>query len=346
MIFALRDAAIAAGHREPRRREAFFRKIRSEIGQACEDGRLTCRRVLSHVLDPVPANYVSQLPASVSHMLRPFVAPANAVVPGGDAPVTAEVRNLFDRMASRRVALISAGQEWVHVTGWAVHVGDPVVRVVARDRETNTVVASTNELVSRPDVRNALGEETPIQSGFRLSIPMRSRTQRPSLHVVTQAAREFSVPYERRLEMDRALVKNPSEEPRSLRYAVDSVQETLVPRSLTDKVKTAIGRSHGPIVLLLTAASVLALLLLALGPGEAGTLLPIAAFVLAIVVMRVLLFAVIDASAWPASQARYLWPAVAVYPAALIILLDGAVRAVRGAWMRGEERWNAWPRRG
>ncbi|HEY7531126.1 MAG TPA: hypothetical protein VIC56_10660, partial [Gemmatimonadota bacterium] len=283
MIFALREAAIVAGHREPRRREAFFRKIRSEIGQACEDGRLTCRRVLSHVLDPVPANYVKHLPASLTRVLRWFAAPASAIRPaGGDAPVTPEVRELFDRMASRRTALVAAGQEWVHVSGWAAHAGDPIAQVVARDPGTGAVVAATSEFLPRPGVRDRLGGDTPLRSGFRISAPIRSRTQRPTLHFLTRAGREFSVPYERRLEMDGPFVKGGGA-PESLRYAVDSVEEVLTWRTSTDKAKTALARLHGPFVLLLTAAAVVALLLLALGPGEAGTLLPIAGFVVAIV---------------------------------------------------------------
>ncbi|HET9480897.1 MAG TPA: hypothetical protein VFP98_04005 [Candidatus Polarisedimenticolia bacterium] len=347
MIFALRDAAIHAGHRAPSDREALFRRIRKEIHEACGDGRLRCRRVLSQVLDPDPGNYAGHMPASVLRVSRWFAAPSSVFAGAeGEQPVSPSIRELFDRMANRRAALVGNVRVWFHVRGWAFHAGDPLTSVVARDRATGSVVQATAAFHPRPDVRKALGEDVPLQSGFRIAIPVRSRRQPPSLHLVTRSGREFGVPYERRLEMSRPLRERDADAPPGLRYAIGAVEQTVVTRTWTDEAKTAVARVHGPVVFILTTLALAALVVLALGvarpgarhplpaPTAPGTaiadpLLLIAVFVIAIVALRVALYAVLDASAWPSAQPRYLWPAVALYPAAPIVLIDRGVREWR-----------------
>jgi hypothetical protein len=111
---------------------------------------------------------------------------------------------------------------------------------------------------------------------------------------------------------------------------------------------------HGPLVVILTALALTALVALALGARRAGPEHPaparpmtaamiaaplplIAGFVIAIVALRVVLYAVLDASAWPSAQPRYLWPAVALYPAAPIVLIDRGVREWRFRWIQRRE---------
>jgi hypothetical protein len=146
--------------------------------------------------------------------------------------------------------------------------------------------------------------------------------------------------------MSRPLRERDAGAPPGLRYAIGTVEQTVVPRTWTDEAKTAVARVHGPTVVVLTVLALVALVVLAVrvgrpgarhslpAPGVSGMTIDdplplIAAFVIAIVTLRVVLYAVLDASAWPAAQPRYLWPAVALYPAAPIILIDQGVREWR-----------------
>lgn len=73
-IWALRDAAAAVGaHASAPEAAAFYRGLAEEVGQACADGRLQCRRPLVAMMPPVTAGQWRTLPERLGSAARLLV---------------------------------------------------------------------------------------------------------------------------------------------------------------------------------------------------------------------------------------------------------------------------------
>jgi hypothetical protein len=118
-IWALRDAAAAAGHyKSARDSEDFYRRIAGEINAAAAEGRLPTRWVPPSFVDPCFDNYSGRLLPSWRSVWY-WTWWSGCGQTGSDEPeVSAETKALFDRVACRRALTQEQPTQQARVREW------------------------------------------------------------------------------------------------------------------------------------------------------------------------------------------------------------------------------------
>jgi hypothetical protein len=125
-----------------------------------------------------------------------------------------------------------------------------------------------------------------------------------------------------------------------LEYAIERRQGLDPGARPQRRFQAGVARVYGLGVLALLAAAAATLPARRLRTSNAGTRLLDAAFLLlvGIVAARLALLAVIDASSWPATGWRFVYPAALLVPCAALLLIHGNLRGLtagrRPAWRR------------
>ena len=332
--WAFRNAADRAGmYSSPRRARGFYKAIAKEINQACAEGRLPCRLVLSSFVDPAAAVGLPYVPQSFRKITTLFVRAYGKMWLREDSNLRQDHRDLYLEMTGLHRPSPVSGR--IQLTGWAFQFNDPVISVAWRN-SGGEIVASTDHLLPRPDVVEhffpRLG--VPLETHFILppaELPPATEMITHTLGFLTRSGTRFVAPLSSVLTGFPPRVDGaPDGAP--LTISIDSQQ--IIP-STTDwsvEVEKFIGGHHRSFVFDLSVAALVAGVVIMLRARKALFAKPLFAVVglLAVVIAsRVALFTFIDATAWPGVQERYLFPVTPLYSAMLILLVYLAFTAVR-----------------
>jgi len=330
--WALHGAGTLAVHpKSAGEADAYFQRVANEINAACDDGRLPSRWAFSSFLDPHVQNYLPYLPSSFLRLARLFTSLGEAPKER-DNPL--EIRNemlaLFDAIANRRGALTHYGI--VNISGWAVHVKDPLQKIVVRN-QNNQIVTSTDQFSPRPDVAASLTAKgvIPLNTGYHLSIPlMPSERLSGDVIFITQGGTEFVIPDKTiALRGPAELFSVNSQEP--LTYNIEAAETFKPSHKLENSIQSFIWSVYRPIVIILTyvgLGSVLMMLIFYQLLDLKKAIYAILALLTSVIAARVVLFTLFDAAIAPCQQ-RYLFPLMSLYTCILLILISQAINVVK-----------------
>lgn len=103
MMWALRNVTSNAGYyREPVSTNAFFRKAAREINQACDEGRIPSRFVVSSFLDPGAVDRIRYLPRGILEITKMFLYRHQKGMARADTNMVPWMDSLYQEMVFRR----------------------------------------------------------------------------------------------------------------------------------------------------------------------------------------------------------------------------------------------------
>jgi hypothetical protein len=320
----MREAAAEAGHLgSPAESDHFFARVAAELDAACESGELSCVRSPTSFLHPVAATYLPSLGDSLRRVVRTALSSGNLQVWDSAADSPSEpprARRLFDAVANRRELYTGNGR--VKIRGRATASADPVVRTALKtayerhDSETNEVVVST-------------GTEGGRGVAFTFEIDKRSRdfsSSSPMLRVERASGKWQDIPLLRAVRSPLSFD--------GVEVQIAAFEETRRDDRRRRIARTALWLSHPPLYLALTGAGLLAALTLS-WPHRRDRFCDPAIGAIAIllgwVIARVALLVLVDASSFPARSSRYVYPVVAPYGCAMLLLVEQGLRNLRAS---------------
>jgi hypothetical protein len=102
-MWALRNVTANAGYyKDPVSTNAFYRKVAREINQACDDGRIPSRLVVSSFLDPGAVSRIRYLPRSIGRIAKLFLFRHQKVMVRADTNLTPWMSELYEEMVFRK----------------------------------------------------------------------------------------------------------------------------------------------------------------------------------------------------------------------------------------------------
>ena len=285
--WALRDVAARSGwHTSAALAEHKYAAVATELQQAFADGRLKKRFVLSSFVDPALRKWAPDLPASLRRILLLVIRPAVENLETPEENASPAQFSKYMAVTSRRAPALAAT-----VGGW---VTAPVGSLVGLDGEGGQVIWQ-NVGPARADLPGAYGFLISAQ-GFKAPA---------TLHLRMPEGRVVSVALSA-LQPGRVTELAQVGSSSHLRVGVDRL-EVDEPRRRGGRFIQRIGVLYVGLHYLLCAAFVIfcALWLIRRTRSAESMLLMLLA---AAMVARVGLFAILDASSWSGSQARYMLP--------------------------------------
>jgi hypothetical protein len=101
-MWALRNMTANAGYyKDPVSTNAFYRKIAREINQACDEGRIPSRLVVSGFLDPGAVSRIRYLPRSIGRIAKLFLFRHQKVMVRADTNLEPWMSTLYQEMVFR-----------------------------------------------------------------------------------------------------------------------------------------------------------------------------------------------------------------------------------------------------
>jgi hypothetical protein len=101
-MWALRSMTAKADYyKEPVSTNSFYRKFAREINQACDEGRIPCRRVISGFLDPGAVARIHYLPGSIPRIAKLFLFRHQKVMVRADTNLVPWMDELYQEMTFR-----------------------------------------------------------------------------------------------------------------------------------------------------------------------------------------------------------------------------------------------------
>jgi hypothetical protein len=102
-MWALRNVTANAGYyRDPVSTNAFYRKFTREINQACDEGRIPSRFVVSSFLDPGAASRIRYLPRGIGEIAKLFLFRHQKVMVRADTNLVPWMSELYEEMVFRQ----------------------------------------------------------------------------------------------------------------------------------------------------------------------------------------------------------------------------------------------------
>lgn len=285
--WALRDVAARSGwHASAALAELKYAAVATELQQAFADGRLKKRFVFSSFIDPDTRKWVPDLPASLGRILLLIIRPRaeNLEIPAENASLTQFSE--YVAVTGRRAPALAAT-----VGGW---VTAPLGSRVGLNGENGQIFWQGLGPV-RPDVPDAYGFLVSAQ-GFKAP---------DTLQVHTPEGRVLSVALSA-LQQGRVTELAQAGLSSGLRVGVERL-EIAEPRKRADRFLGRLGRFYVGLHYLICSAIVMfgaIWLVRRTRTAESMLFMLLAAAISA----RVGLFAILDASSWSGSQARYMLP--------------------------------------
>jgi hypothetical protein len=322
--WGLNQATYYAGYNKSARQAAqFYRRMAKEINAACADGRLTCRFVISPLVDPDTHNYLPYLPHSLARITEQFTSTTAPPKPQDMYNLPLDVRALFDSVAHRRADLRSVGG--MRIQGWAFDLSDSLQTVAVRAPDGQ--VLALGQFSPRPDVMahyQVTNLTVPLNTGFDLELSGDTpKALNADIVFTTHSGKEFIV---HRPNQTADTVTN-----ESLVYNIDEDQSFTQKYKREAAVQSFIWSYHGRIIRLLTYAGLVALLLLLLRYRQVDWQEPvfvIMALLAMVIAIRVAVFTFIDASSYIANDLRYIFPVIYLYTCLLLLLIARALGVI------------------
>lgn len=316
--WAFYDAVVAAGYgSDPAEADRFLAQIGTEVNAAISDGRLPGRWTPLAMMDPAWARWLPRLPESLHRVGGTFGRPAVGVRPPYDRAVEEAYGQDFDKIANRRAHLTALRYGKAEIHGWT-SASDGFVQAVKILSPDGSLLGQASLDIPRPDI------DSNRSVGFRVPmvVPSEGSWQQAEVNIVlgdgSVARRSLaSIPMAQRVDipLEKALVH----------FTVTQVEKPKFRKNLW-KAQTYVEAWYLTLQSWLLWPGVLAAF--AVVPIVVVQRRPIDLALVVIVVAvatRVLFFAILDASAWPGDQPRYLY---AVYPLFILAVMLVFMRAL------------------
>lgn len=310
--WAFYDAVVALGYRtDPGEADRFLAKMGEEIQSALSDGRLPSRWVPKTMLDPSWMTWLPRFPESLCRVGRTFLNPAVPISPLYDFSVEEVHGKKFDRAANRRSYLTSPHYVKGEIAGWAYATSGLVQKIQIFSSPDPPLGSSPLDL-SRPDI------DTSRSVGFRVPLLVSSEAvwQKAEVGIVLEDGRVV-----RRLlsTIPIAQVVPITVDETIIYLAIDHIQPPKFKRNLLREAQKYLELWYLTLLSWLLWPGILAALVVVPSAVVKRQPIDLAILILAVAVTtRLLFFTVLDASAWPGDQPRYLYPA---YPLSAIFIL-------------------------
>lgn len=167
-FLALHDSAVAAGEGgSPKREDDFFKKCSNEIITAQKNSLIGHRIVPVSMVDANLDLWMKELPSSFKKIIATFYQPTIGTLPLFDDGSGAVVSSLYDKLANRRSYSTSAGN--ITIGGW-VSARENDIKININENET--LLATASPTAFRPDINKNKN------TGFYLKIPYISESRR------------------------------------------------------------------------------------------------------------------------------------------------------------------------
>lgn len=331
--WSLRDAVSLAGHySSAQEAETYYKRVSNEINTAIDDERLPSRTVLFSFLDPESSNYLPYLGESFLKMWRLFTSVTEPAREKEDPNLSEEVRKAFDIVGNRRAALTSG--RGVTLRGWAFHDGEGISQILLRTAE-GKILASTDQFSSRPDVATSYKAKgignVPENTGFTLTATQGQQLSDAYLVIVSNRNNEYTIPY-KQIDVGKPLWLASSGSDKKITYAIDFVSRPKGSGQLRKAIQSFLWAIYGKLVAYLTYICILGVFILLFCYKKISIrndIYVILLLLLFVVLSRVTLFSLIDASSWPGNQPRYLFPVMPVYSCFLLLFIYYAISVVK-----------------
>jgi hypothetical protein len=331
--WVLIGAAAKAGHfRSAPEAEDFFGHVADEVTAALDDGRLPRRRVLISFIDPDLSLWLKNVPASFIRLTRrlfPTDAPVRTMPPTDIRP---EISDAFDAAANRRAGL--ADPPRFSVSGWVLAAAHRPTSIQVVDG-AGAPIWTRFRPQPRPDVPPLQynGKPGPPALGFTVGWPASYRPDLVQLRVLMDDGR---------LALSGPIASLPLAKPVShlgaepaFVIALDRLDQPPRGALLLQAAASRVTSWYVPVLAAFALFSAIRLGFAVKGKSHSlGPAVVVLLFVLAIISSRLLLLAILDASAWNALQARYLFP-VAVLAAVVPALVLACGRRSRPTLQSG-----------
>ncbi len=312
--WAFYDAVIAAGYgKDPGEADRFLAKIGEEIQAALSDGRLPKRWVPMAMLDPSLSLWLPRFPESLARVGGIFFKPAVPARPVYDSAFEDACGPAFDRGANRRSHLISSGSEKAGIVGWSFASGDTVqsVEVVS---SSGTLLGRSSLNLSRPDV------DTSRSVGFQLPLIVPSKAEWSGA-VVGLALESGKIIRKPLAEIPLAQVISIPVGESTVYLAVDNIHPPVFKANLLRDLQVRLESCYLTLLYWLFWPGLVMALVIVIISALRSRPIDIAIAILVVAVLsRYLFFSILDASAWPGDQPRYLYPAYPLFSLALLLV--------------------------
>ncbi|WP_143029233.1 hypothetical protein [Rhodoferax sp. OV413] len=285
--WALRDVAARSGwHASAALAERKYAAVAAELQQAFADGRLKKRFVLSSFIDPDIKKWAPDLPASLRRILLLIIRPAAENLETPTENASPAQFSQYVAVTGRRGPALAAT-----VGGWVVA---PAGSQVGLDAEGGAILWQ-KLMAPRSDVPGAYGF---LVSAQGLKVPT-------ALHLQTSDGTDLSVMLSS-LQAGRVTELTPTGSYAGLRVGVDRLEVTEL-RQRGERFLKRIGEWYVGWHYLLFATSVIGSAIWLVRRNQSAESMVFILLVAAILA-RVGLFAILDASSWSGSQPRYMLP--------------------------------------
>jgi hypothetical protein len=102
-MWALRNVTAESGYfKDPFKTNAFYREVAREINQACDEGRIPSRLVVSSFLDPGAVSRIHYLPRSIRNIAKLFLYRHQKVMVRADTDLLPWMSELYEEMVFRK----------------------------------------------------------------------------------------------------------------------------------------------------------------------------------------------------------------------------------------------------
>lgn len=330
VYWLLRDALQYKGYyKTAATAQAFYGRIADEIQQAFRDGRLKKRWVPVPFIDPNLSAWLPYFPASLYNVSTLLFAkhPSQCAA---DSLLPSNIIELFDRVANRRtpppVEAVTASVEGSFSTS-----GSPIKRfdLVGHDL---VPVQATADIRSEPATDN----KSPSTVHFKLDWPFRHGLTPYGFRIERENGAMQLTPGLEHVPLNAAIPLE-SQSTDSLQMQINKLQEPPPKTSWRKSIETKIAGSYDGFmrtsVWIALAALVAILALLRRWPLSAMFTIALSAMLL-IIVSRVVLFGILDASAWSGMQPRYIFPVAGIAVALPFLVLGQLWRYLRDHFNR------------
>lgn len=305
--WALRDVAAHAGwHVSAEFAERKYKAVDAELQHAFADGRLKKRFVFSSFIDPDIEKWSSDFPDSLRRISLLVISPTSEKLEIPRENANSSQLSKYVAITGRRTPA-----EFVVVGGW---VTAPAGSSVGLDSEDGQIIWQGLG-AARADVQNA----------YSFTASMHGLKAPRNMHIQTPEGKVRSVPISA-LQMGQVINLDSNGLSTDLRVGVDRL-EVAEKRERAVKFISFISRLYvwlhyclcvafliyGAVLLIQQTKSAESMLFIMLTIG---------------IFSRVILFAILDASSWSGSQARYLLPIYPIYGAAGLLGINQIFRSL------------------
>ncbi len=312
--WALYESAARAGYAStPAQGDAFFKKVGEEIRAALIQGRLPRRFVPITMIDPDFLCWLPKYKDSLKSVYNTFLAPSSPVRNQSDQSMLGNsIKKEFDDIANRRSRSFS-NEGSCDIDGWILAPGRKIVFIAVADSSGKTV-ASLRPIQARNDV-------SPEARAFLFHIPLFTQDKWLASQIIVSTDYGENVTWQLQ-ELIAGKVNHKASKGKDIYLACDRLDQPKILVYWSWCFQNSWEQIYYQIVRNLQWIALIGLILAVFLRRNSSIVVGV--FLLGTaVIIRILLFAMLDATSWNGNQPRYLFP----------VMPEFSMLIVLGSWL-------------